>query len=114
MTLPFIIGEDSANEAVFVDFEQLPHLFVSYSEEIQIRDFLGSLMNSFQLNYKGVPVDYALALSGRSHHLKFRRDCRVKYCFIPDDELMSNVDSKLKFMQALAKEMRERNTFFKI
>jgi hypothetical protein len=109
MTFPFVIGEDSANEAVFVDFEQLPHLFVSYSDEIQIREFVNSMVGSLQMNNKDIPVEYSIALSGINHRLKFRRDCSIKYCFVPGDELMSNVGSKLKFMQAISKEMRERN-----
>jgi hypothetical protein len=113
MTLPFMIGEDSSNEPVFVDFEQLPHLFVSYSDETQIRDFVFSLVSSLQLSHKDVPVEYALALSGRAHYLKFKRDCCFKYCFVPDDTLMSNTGSKLKFMLALSKEMRERSIHFK-
>ncbi|MCU7551492.1 hypothetical protein OCK74_20390 [Chitinophagaceae bacterium LB-8] len=113
MTLPFIIGEDSANEVVFVDFEQLPHLFVSYNDEAQIREFIGSLISSLQLNNNGLLVDYALAVSARNHHLTLRRDCNIKYCFVSDDYLMSNVGSKLKFMQALLKEMRSRSIYFR-
>lgn len=113
MTLPFIIGEDSANEAVFIDFEQLPHLFVSYSDEAQISAFINSLFHSLQSNASGTSVEYALALSGRSHHLEFRRNFKLSYCFIPDEELMSNTGSKLKFMLALSKEMRERSIHLK-
>jgi hypothetical protein len=115
MTLPFIIGEDSTNEAVFVDFEQLPHLFVSYSEESQIRQFICLLVNALQADHKGVPVDFALALSHSpvTHGHVFRKDCFFKYSFVADDELMSSVVSKEKFMQALSREMRERSILLK-
>jgi hypothetical protein len=89
-----------------VDFEQLPHLFVSYNDEAQIQNFFNSLIYKLSSG-----VSFSLASSkGYSFESPERKTYPFfKYYFNAGDES----GCKEKFILSLSREMRLRSWMLK-
>lgn len=108
--LPVTIGKCSAAQPFVADLSQLPHLFLSYSEESQFHDFLRRLSAGFRGLVQGERPRFAVASSGRESllpSLELDQD-QLTHTYISGDEAASNTSGREGFMQALARELQHR------
>ncbi|HSN61742.1 MAG TPA: hypothetical protein VLR49_12455 [Ferruginibacter sp.] len=61
--IPLVIGRQSSGEDHIVNLAALPHLFISYSHDVQLPDIFSSFIKSVLQDKK--PVQFSLSLSSR-------------------------------------------------
>ena len=61
--IPLVIGRQSSGEDHIINLAELPHLFISYSQDVQLPDIFSSFITSI-LQGKN-PVQFSLSLSSR-------------------------------------------------
>ncbi|HEX2534180.1 MAG TPA: hypothetical protein VHK69_10615 [Chitinophagaceae bacterium] len=108
----FPIGKTSADETVGVDFAQLPHLFLSYAEEAQARQFCSGLARQLHRVQQGTHVSLALALTRPGLEKVFRRPGTIPpvFSYLRHDAAASTESSRVQFFRTLHREMRRRQS----
>ena len=113
MRLPITPGYSSSNEPCRVDLADLPHLFISYSDELYFTAFTRNLLNQLVTRASLNKIRIAIAVNNYHAGLLgevipgeyyFRR-------FISNEEAEINTDSSQLFMRAITKELRKRMLF---
>lgn len=107
MSLPIAIGVNSANETFYTDIGQLPHLFLSYCYEEQVRAFFSHLVKHFN-SVTTSNVRFAVATTKSSVTFDVTNGVVFPFCYVVNDDYKSTVRGKSAFMAALGKELQRR------
>ena len=111
MTLPVTIGKTSAAADYRIDLAQLPNLFVSYCDEVQIRQLSGSFLQELSTNDHGNDVQFAVGETRSSDWMAAARD--IRYVFRAGESFQHGTSSRDGLMQALSREMHKRKSLHK-
>ena len=108
MKLPIVIGKDSLGENYVVDSKNLPHLFISYQEELQMTTIFSSILRNLLENQQSLQLGLSFGSKLTKELLPFIDESKIAIKFFHSNDTDVEMKTIDQFIKALAIELKKR------
>jgi DNA segregation ATPase FtsK/SpoIIIE-like protein len=114
MQIPITLGRHSEGTGFSIDLEELPHLFISYSEEEQLYQIFYSIIATLAKDNEPAQLQFAFALPHETstHIFPLLSEKHIYSNYISNEPEEKLRLGKNAFIAALMKELKIRNIIF--
>ena len=108
MKLPIVIGKNSLGENYVIDTKNLPHLFISYQEDLQMTTIFSSILRSLLENQQSLQLGLSFASKLTKELLPFIDESKIAIKFFHSNDTDIEMKTIDQFIKALASELKKR------
>jgi hypothetical protein len=108
MKLPIAIGKNSLGEKHLVDVITLPHLFISYEEDLQLESIFSSILGHLRANQLSLQLALSFGSKLSEMLLPFVEDNKIRAKFFHSDAPDVPIKTIHQFINTLTVELKKR------